>query len=53
MKQISEEDYQKLLKYKERERAELIDNLYRARIIKDYNNVKYSTEELAEMWKNY
>lgn len=37
----------------ERERGELIDNCYRARIINSYTDVPYSTETLRKMYEEY
>ena len=36
-----------------KERAELIDNCYRARLIPDYSNVSLTTKELRALWANY
>ncbi len=41
------------LQYEERERGDLIDNCYRARLISDYVNVPYTTEELRNMYRRY
>lgn len=37
----------------DRERGELIDNLYRARVLKDFCNVSQSTDELRQMWRDW
>lgn len=50
---ISKERFEQLLKYEQRERNYLIDNLYRARVLNTYVDIQQSTEELKEMWERY
>ena len=53
MEYTREQIYEKGLEAIARERADLIDNCYRAGIIKDYSNVPETTETLRKKYDEY
>ena len=50
---MTREDEKELARFRERERGELIDNCYRARLIPDYMSCTLDTETLRKKWSKF